>query len=209
MNRFFLLLLLVNTFVFGQNFEGKITYQNSYESKTPNLTNEQLNLLMGTIQEYVIKNANYKTSFNGKMNQFQIYRSEENKLYNKFSNANILYWSDGSVEGEKIVEVKKVKNKEMILGINCDELTMRTSRGIYIYYYNSKYAIDPNNFKDHIFGNWYAYVKESKSIPLKMVMDTPEFKSTSIAIKIEELEVKKEIFDLPKIPIEPISNFGK
>ena len=142
------------------------------------------------------------------MNQFQLYRSKENRLYNKFSNANTLYWSDGSFEGEKIVEVKKVKNKEMILGINCDELTMRTSRGIYIYYYNSKYAIDPNNFKDHIFGNWYAYVKESKSIPLKIVMDTPEFKSTSIAIEVDESEVDITHFDLPNLPIKPISDFG-
>jgi hypothetical protein len=39
-------------------------------------------------------------------------------------------------------------------------------------------------------------------------MDTPEFKSTSIAIEIDESEVDITHFDLPNLPIKPISDFG-
>lgn len=209
MNKYFIILVFTSVLAFGQSFEGKITYENSYESKTKGLTNEQLNSLMGTVQEYIIDKGYYKNIFNGKLNQFQIYRSDDNKFYSKFSIKNILYWSNGDIEGEKIIDLKITKDKEIVLGVKCDEIVMKTSQSIYKYYYSSKYPIDPNHYTNHLFGNWYTYVENSKSIPLKIVMDTPEFKSTSTAIKIEEFKVKKEIFELPKIPLEPISNFGK
>ncbi len=209
MNKYLIILIFTSVFAFGQSFEGKITYQNSYESKTPNLTNEQLNLLMGTTQEYIIKEGNYKTSFNGQLNQYQLYLNKDNKLYNKFSTADVLYWSDGAIEGEKVVDLKVVKNKEDILGLKCDELTMKTSKSTYIYYYNSKYSINPNHFKKHFFGNWYAYVKASKAVPLKIVMDTPEFKSVSIATNIDELIIEENDFALPNLVLKSIADFGK
>ncbi len=204
-----LIIVLLNSFIsVSQNFEGKIIYQNTYESKTSGVSNEQLNLLMGTLQEYVIKGGNYKSTFNGQFNQFQLYRSIENKLYNKFSNAEALFWSDGTIEGEKVVDLNIIKDKETILGINCNELTMKTTKGIYIYYYNAKYSINPELYKGHLFGNWYFYVKESKAVPLKIIMDTPEFKSISTAIKVDEYKVEDTYFELPKLPLKPISDLG-
>mgnify|MGYP001234641014 CR=1 FL=1 len=207
-NSVLILILLITTSIYSQNFEGKVIYQNTYESKTQNVSNEQLNLLMGTLQEYIIKDGNYKSIFNGQFNQFQLYSSVENKLYNKFSNAEALFWSDGAIEGEKVVDLNIIKNKETILGVNCDELTMKTTKGVYVYYYNAKYSITPDFFKGHLFGNWYFYVKESKAVPLKIVMYTPEFKSTSTAIKIEEYKVDDTYFELPKLPLKPISALG-
>tara|TARA_R110000782_G_scaffold94646_2_gene178478 strand:- start:505 stop:1140 length:636 start_codon:yes stop_codon:yes gene_type:complete len=207
-NTALLLILLVTSNIYSQSFEGKVIYQNTYESKTPNVSNEQLNLLMGTLQEYVIKEGDYKSIFNGQFNQFQLYRSDKNKLYNKFSNAEALFWSDGAIDGEKVVDLNIIKNKETVLGINCDELTMKTTKGVYVYYYNAKYSINPEFYKGHLFGNWYFYVKESKAVPLKIIMDTPEFKSTSTAIKIEEYKVDSAYFELPKLPLKPISDLG-
>ncbi len=204
-----LIIAILTSFIsVSQNFEGKVIYQNTYESKTPSVSNEQLNLLMGTLQEYVIKDGNYKSIFNGQFNQFQLYRSDENKLYNKFSNAEALFWSDGLIEGEKVIDLKIIKKKENILGVDCDELTMKTTKGVYIYYYNAKYTINPNFYKGHLFGNWYLYVKESEAVPLKIITDTPEFKSTSTAIKIEEYKVDSIYFELPNLPLKPISDLG-
>ena len=159
-------------------------------------------------EEYVIKEGDYKSIFNGQFNQFQLYRSDKNKLYNKFSNAEALFWSDGAIDGEKVVDLNIIKNKETVLGISCDELTMKTTKGVYVYYYNAKYSINPGFYKGHLFGNWYFYVKESKAVPLKIIMDTPEFKSTSTAIKIEEYKVDSAYFELPKLPLKPISDLG-
>ncbi len=38
----------------AQSFEGKISYNNNYQSKLANLKSEQLNSMMGTKQDYYI-----------------------------------------------------------------------------------------------------------------------------------------------------------
>ena len=61
-NSVLILILLITTSIYSQNFEGKVIYQNTYESKTQNVSNEQLNLLMGTLQEQILIGH----TFNGK-----------------------------------------------------------------------------------------------------------------------------------------------
>ncbi|UOY08888.1 hypothetical protein L0P88_10115 [Muricauda sp. SCSIO 64092] len=197
--------ILTTSTLIGQEFEGKIIYKNTYESNTKGVSDNQLNSLMGTIQEYVIKGGNYKSSVNGSFNQYQLYRSEENRIYNKFSNAEALFWSDASIEGEKILSIDVKEDQETILGVSCDKLIMKTTKGSYIYFYSSKYPINPTLFREHIFGNWYEFVKRAKSVPLKIIMNTLEFKSISVAIKLESLEVDSSFFDIPELPLKPIS----
>ncbi|MEI9910986.1 MAG: hypothetical protein WDO71_15730 [Bacteroidota bacterium] len=57
----FLLATLFAITSFGQTFEGKIVYTNSYKSKMPNVTDEQFTTMMGSSQEYFIKNGDYKS----------------------------------------------------------------------------------------------------------------------------------------------------
>ena len=82
---------LVATFLaitsFGQSFEGKIVYQCTYKSKFPNVSDEQLTQLMGSTQEYLIKDGDYKSITNGASFQWQLYRHADNKLYSKIANS--------------------------------------------------------------------------------------------------------------------------
>jgi len=55
---------------FGQSFEGKIVYQNAYKSKIPNVTDEQFTTMMGSTQEYFIKNGDYRSVANGSLFQW-------------------------------------------------------------------------------------------------------------------------------------------
>ena len=54
---------------FGQSFEGEIIYRNSLKSKNPKMTDEQWTQMMGSKQEYFIKQGNYKSVTNGTMTQ--------------------------------------------------------------------------------------------------------------------------------------------
>ena len=56
----FTVIILSITMVYGQTFEGKIVYQNSYKSKISNVTDAQFGSMMGTTQEYFIKKGNYR-----------------------------------------------------------------------------------------------------------------------------------------------------
>jgi hypothetical protein len=58
---------------FSQSFEGKITYQNTYKSKIPNVSDEQLTIMMGSNQDYLIKGGDYKSITNGTMLLWQLY----------------------------------------------------------------------------------------------------------------------------------------
>ena len=81
------LMVLTTVTVFAQNFEGKITYQNSYKSKLPTVKDEQFNAMMGTRQEYYIKGGNYKSVSNGTFSQWQLYINMDSKLYSKMANS--------------------------------------------------------------------------------------------------------------------------
>ena len=80
-------MVLTTVTVFAQNFEGKITYQNSYKSKLPTVKDEQFNAMMGTRQEYYIKGGNYKSVSNGTFSQWQLYINMDSKLYSKMANS--------------------------------------------------------------------------------------------------------------------------
>ena len=89
--------ILPITLCLGQTFEGKVVYENKYKSKIPNLTDDQFTTMMGTVQEYLIKGGNYKSTMNGTFFLWQLYINKDNKLYTKMSNSPSILWNDGSV----------------------------------------------------------------------------------------------------------------
>ncbi len=182
----------------GQTFEGKITYQVNYKSKHPNVQDQQFNSMMGTIQEYIIKGGDYKYSFNGAVMQWQLYNSKENRLYNKMSNSESVQWNDAGNNPDKVISVVVNKGVTEILGYKCDELIMTCKSGIQKYYFNEKIAVDISLFKNHTYGNWYEYLKVAKALPLKSIIDTPQFVVESVATEITAMEIDDKEFQLPK-----------
>jgi hypothetical protein len=183
--------------VFGQNFEGKITYANTYKSKTNKITDQQLQTMMGGIQEYYIKNGNYKSVMNGNLMQWQLYVNNENKLYSKMKNSETAYWSDALVNSDSILNVKINKNVTKVLDYNCDELILTTLNGNQKYYFNTSLKINTSLFKNHKLGNWYAFLKESNSLPLKMILSNPQFTIESIATEVKNTKIKASDMILP------------
>lgn len=194
---FSILFLVISIASFSQNFKGEIVYSNAYKSKSQQVTDEQWNLMLGTTQRYITQNGNYKSITNGKLLQWQLYINKENKLYNKMSNTEIIYWNDGSVQGDEIVKVEINKNVEKVLNLLCDEVILFCKSGVQKYYFNSTLSIDPNIFINHKFGNWYDYLSKSNSFPLKMIVENNQFIITSIATEIIPKNIEDEVFNLP------------
>jgi len=181
----------------AQPFEGKISYENSYKSKMPNVTDLQLGGMMGTKQEYYIKGENFKSVANGTFFQWQIYLAKDNKLYNKFSNSESVYWMDVSKNDDELVSANLRKNAVEILGYSCDELELTYKSGVHKYYFNSAIGVDPTPYKNFKFLNWYEFLSRSKALPLKISMETSQYILTSIATKIDRQTLDASQFTLP------------
>jgi hypothetical protein len=193
----FLFAILFASTSFGQTFEGKIVYKNTYKSKMPNVTDTQFATMMGSTQEYFIKNGDYKSIANGALFQWQLYVNKDNKLYTKMANAETLLWNDGSTNPDEVLKAEVNKGVAEVLGYKCDELILTCKSGVQKYYYNTKLSVDPKLFVNHKFGNWYTVLLKSNSLPLKSIVDNAQFTSESVATNVKEMKLDKAFFDLP------------
>jgi hypothetical protein len=181
----------------AQNFEGKIVYQNTYKSKSPELSTEQLNLMMGTVQNWYLKGGNYRSETNGALMVWQLYLNSDNKLYSKFANSEMLLWNDGALNPDEVINTELRKGAAEILGYKCDELVLTCKSGIQKYYFSSQLPLDAKLFDKHHFGNWYAYLSKANAIPLKIVMESDQFSMESIATEVQPIKVSEKLFELP------------
>lgn len=185
---------------FSQSFEGKITYQNTYTSNTPDATSEQFNYIMGTTQEYYIKGNQYKSVTDGMLSQWQLYVPSENRLYSKLTVSDTLLWSDCSNNLNEAVSYELEKDQAEILGYNCDALVVGTKMGKATYYFSNRIKVDPKLYEDHKYGNWTLLTGQTRSLPLKIEMETPRFNLINVAIEVKEMELEDNFFNLPDAP---------
>ncbi|WP_211289892.1 hypothetical protein [Hymenobacter chitinivorans] len=181
----------------AQNFEGRVLYANTYKSKLPNVTDQQWNDMMGTTQEYFVKGGSYKSVANGKLMQWQLFPGTDNKLYTKMGNAEAAIWNDATVNPDEVLKAEVKKNAATILGYQCDELTLTCKSGVQKYYFSSKLALDPKLYENHKLGNWYDMLKNTKALPLKFVVDTPQFSMESTATEVKPMKLTAATFELP------------
>ena len=193
-----LIVMLFSDNLFSQSFEGVITFENTYKGKSKNVNGNQLNALMGTKQEYYIKNSNYASLFNGIFVKKQIYLSKEDKGYTITGQSDTAYWEDYKINKDSMLSHQIILNKDTVLGIPCDLLVVQSQNSKTYYYFNSNnLIIDPSNFKGHNYGNWYNVILITKSIPLKTIYENEHFQMISITTKIDKLSVDDSIFTLP------------
>lgn len=193
----FLLGAFFSTAVWGQHFEGKIVYSNSYSSKIPTVADDQFNSMLGSEQEYFIKDGNYKSVTNGTFVLWQLYNQKTNKLFTKMANSESVLWNDGSTNTDEVLKAELNKGVTNILGYSCDELILTCKSGVQKYYFNAKLSVDPKVFQNHRFANWYEFLSRSKALPLKMSIETEQFIFESVATEITPIKLEKSFFELP------------
>lgn len=192
----FLILFFSLTGVYAQIFEGKIIYSNNYQSKLANLKSEQLNAMMGTTQDYYIKSGNYKSIFNGAFTKLQLYIANENRSYTLTGKNDTLYWEDYSINKDEAIKFELQNNKEMVLDVLCDVMMIQTSKSKTYFYFNNKYKVNSELFKQHKYGNWFYVISKTNALPLKTVYETEQFILTSIATEIKEQKLDDSFFEV-------------
>ncbi|WDF56447.1 hypothetical protein [Mucilaginibacter sp. KACC 22063] len=194
---FLLSLSLISFTLFAQSFEGKIIYQNTFKSKTPNVSDGQFSTMLGSVQNYYMKGGDYKSESNGKFVLWQLYVNKDNKLYSKVANSQAILWNDGAANPDEVISSELHKGITEILGYKCDELVLTCKSGIQKYYFTSKLSVDSKLYSNHQFGNWYAYLSKANAIPLKMVIDNVQFRMESVATEVKLMKLEDNFFALP------------
>ncbi len=186
----FVLALVASLAAMAQSFEGKIAYKIVLKSKNPKMTDEQWSQMMGSKQDYFIKEGSYKSISNGSVSQWQLYVNKDNKVYTKMGSSETVFWNDGAVNQDEVLKAEIKKNVATILGYACDELTLTCKSGIQKYYFSNKLALDPKLFENHKYGNWYEYLKNSRSLPLKMIIETSHFTMETVATEVSPMKLE-------------------
>jgi len=192
-------LLLISSAYTGrtQNFEGKITYKNTYKSKLPNLNDEQFTAMLGYKQEYLFKDGNFKSVSNGNFFQWQIYVLKDNKLYNKLANSETLFWMDAAINNDVVIKTELTRGAVTVLGHTCDEVVLTCKSGVQKYYFSSTLAVDPALFTNFRYQNWSTFISQAKALPLKMSIENQQFTMESIAIEVTAMKLDDSLFVLP------------
>lgn len=204
-NRFYLLcvFLLSITITYSQNFEGEIIYINHFTSKMKNFTNKQLEDMIGSKQEYLIKDSCYKSFLNGQSITMQLYDPKTNRIYSRNAKSDTLYWFDASINTDEVVSYEIKKNVKKILGNQCDAIVMKTKTGTTTIFYSSRYKVDSKGYENHHYSNWAFYVGKTKALPLQTIIETSNFRMESTATEIKSLELGTDYFNInDKTPIK-------
>ncbi|WP_310560720.1 hypothetical protein [Flavobacterium sp.] len=183
---------------FGQNFEGKIIYSNTCTSNIPNITSASLSSLIGSKQEYIIKDNNYKSISNGTLFEWQLYINISSKLYIKATSSETIFCSDDKKQDDEIISVKLNKNTTKVLDYNCDELVIKYNTKVQKYYFDSEIKVDSKLFENHKFIDWYGNLLKANLLPLKIITESFGFTNETIATKIIPLKIEDKTFELPK-----------
>ncbi len=202
MKRFILLLLLLTAHACAcaQYFEGAIIYSNTYKSKNKEVSDQELSQMMGSRQEYVIKNGNYKSVTNGSFFQWQLYLSGKNALYNKTARSAQPGVIDASMSDEPALDVSQsTKVADTVLDYLCYELVIVSSSSVKRFYYSDKLTVNDKLYKAHSYGDWNIYLSLAKSLPLKMIVENNDFTITSEAVEIKPYVVNELEFDLKSL----------
>ena len=192
------LFLFVKMGVSAQNFEGIVTYKNLYKSKIPDLTDQQLTQALGSMQQYLIKEGNYKTKSNGTLLRWQIYKESDTKLYTKMSNAQELTVTDVTNLKDSVISIKLNKGAYNYLGTVCDELVIVSKEGVQKLYFNSTILkVDAEKFKGFKFNNWYTYLTYANALPVRILIDNDKFTLDDVRSSLESIKEQVSAFPVP------------
>jgi len=184
-------------------FEGVIHYRHTLESCSQRYPIGFLMMNLDTASAYYYRNGNYK--WVNKMAVFQedLYVAEENRNYFKVGGQGDVWYGEGADLDEDVLEFSMSRNRENILGYECDMLALTTlkrlDKKIYTRYifYSPEIKIDSSAFSKLRYLSHDFIAAKTRSLPLKIIMNTEEFAVTWEAVKIDFTALNDSIFHIP------------
>jgi len=196
-----------------QLFEGVIHYKHTLESCSPDYTYEQMVMNFGTESTYYYSKGNYKWVFGDAMYQEELYLKDEGRLYFLFGQD--VFYADGKLQDEDILEYSLRKNQLGILGKDCDMLSLITLKrnnqkvhARYIYF-TPEIVIADSAFSELRYFSHDFIAENTRSVPLKIILNTEDFTATWEAESVQFAELSDSTFYIPgmedALPVDLLS----
>ncbi len=182
-----------------QSFEGVIRYQHAIESCSPRYPLGMLKSTVDTASTYYYRSGNYKWVNESALFAEDLYLAAENRNYFKVGGGDV-YYGEGSEQNEDILGYSMKENQERILGYRCDllDLVTRSRKDHSIVYrsiwYSPQIRIDSSAFSKLQYLSHDFIASKTHSIPLRIVMQNPEFSITWEAVSVEFQELNDSLF---------------
>jgi hypothetical protein len=179
-------------------FEGIISYESQFIRKTDRYDSLLMERAIGNTSKYYYKGGNEITKTPGTLSPWSLYRVADNKAYFTQEGVDTLYWESCAGPGSKILSAVITADKEMVLGILCDELKVVYEDRTVISYFNSDtLRINPVLHSAKTLTNDHFYAEKKKALSLKFVIDKPDYKVTYTATKITPATLGDDFFSIP------------
>ena len=185
-----------------KEFEGVVNYKLEIKNPSPELISDSLwTARVGktiSYHKYYYKGSNYKNVIDDK--ELQIYKPKSNEIYNYRIDNDTIF--SNTLNAEKSIDslksIEKVDKTELILGYECHKLIFKGKLTETTYYYCADLKVPATNYVKHHYGNWYEYLKETNSLPLKIVVKNKFLHMEMTAVNIEPKILSIAEFKLPK-----------
>ncbi len=202
-------LLLVSISGFSQDFfEGQIHYKIEYETINKGIPDGFLEVQMGDSFDAFIKEDKYIMVYNakGELGAMKtIVRLDEGFSYLIYEQSDTIYKSRLDSRKNKLLALRRVNNeKKEVLGELCEYVILdyetnepntffKIVRGKH--FFNPKYALNAEKYRNYTSGFWNLYVNESQAISIRNEHEYEGlYKSVSFATVIEEKKIPDELF---------------
>lgn len=200
----------------SQSFEGVITFKLEMFNPNPEMIPDSL--WDATIkaqfgeegfmtQKYFYKGKNYTSEITAAQSfGHQTYNVKDGLLYSWQENSDTAITLDSKKYIDKVESFTKLPEKEMVMGIECQKIKMKTSLGSMTIWYNPEYMkMNPKLYKGHVYGHWEAILKETGCLPLKIEQKGFMTHFSQTVIDFKETEVDDSKFEIPEFK-EVIAN---
>lgn len=105
-------------------------------------------------------------------------------------------------EEEKIISHEFTDTEEIIAGVKCKLVIVKTTKGLHKYYYSQDVRIDPKYYKNHKMGLWSYFMNITNGgISIRSISDLEDSYNKIEAIFIERKTLDDVIFNRPNLPI--------
>ena len=187
-----------------KEFEGKIIYKTSIQSKVPGVENKIWRNILATgdnMTSYV-KKGNYKL-VTGLSDQYFIH--DKQKVFIKFKSIDTLYYMDYSSDTSTVINVSKEGAGKTINGYACNLITIKTLNAEKKFFYAPALYLNPEYDKNNTIAQLNVLSMETSSIWLESTMETESYSATNTCTQIVQENISSSVFDLPSLPQKKFS----